>query len=294
MKNKVKASTIVITGIVTTVAISAGLAVGIIFGKVMSSKGGNPEDIIVDPGLEDDYEALMNRYKEDSTKSNYRPYELANISWLKFAELEHTHTVTHGLVDAGVIKQKIFAHDVRVGNMFFTESLSYSDIKKCGVRFFQDPNGVDTYFGSSIKSDGTATWSEDNKEPNTFAEHENKWGKTLDRPIIYIISSQTVINETLTESDGGYVVDLDLDKDKSVQRYKKQMVSISKLEEEPDFKRVHVRFTFDGDLNLNKFEVEEAYTVHVVGTNNSTATLTQEFYCESDEQIPGLHDNYNY
>jgi hypothetical protein len=72
------------------------------------------------------------------------------------------------------------------------------------------------------------------------------------------------------------------------------MISISHLEEEPDFSRVHIRFTFDGDLNLNKFEVEEAYTVHVVGTNKSTATLTQEFYRESDEQIPDLHENYSY
>ena len=142
--------------------------------------------------------------------------------------------------------------------------------------------------------DGTASWSEDNKESNTFAEHENKWGKTLDRPIIYIISSQTVTGETLTESDGNYVIDLDLDPIKSVQRYKKQMISISNLEDEPTFHSVHVRFTLDGDLNLNKFEVKEAYTVYVFGKNNSTATLTQEFYRESDEQIPGLHDNYKY
>ena len=294
MKKKIKASTIVTTGIVSTVAIASGLAVGILVGKMMSAKGAPADEIYVDPALEDDYDALMKRYEEDPSISNFRDYELANISWLKFAQETHTHTISHGTVDAGLVKQKIFAHDVRKDNQFFTESLSYSGIKKCGVRFYQDDSGVTEYVAKDIKENGTATWDENKSTSVSLEKHEDSWGKTLDRPVIYIISDATVLKESRQESNGGYIIDLDLDPSKSVLRYIKQMISISNLEDAPEFHHVHLQFTLDADLNLDTFVVEESYTVFVFGRNDSSATLTQKFYHTSDEEIPELHENYNY
>ena len=294
MKKRIKASTLITTGIVVTTAIAGGLAVGIVFGKLMSQHGENIEDITIEPGLEDDYDALMKKYAEDKDIKNYRYYELVNISWLKFGQEEHTHTVSHGIVNANVVKQKIFAHDVRDGDKFFNESLSYSGIKTCGVRFFQTEEGVETYWATGVKENGTATWSENKKEDHSLLQHEEKWGKTLDRPVIYIISSTTVLKESMAESAGGYIIDLDLDPKLSVKRYVKQMVSISNLDSVPTFKSVHLHFEMDADLNIKTFVADEAYTVYVVGKNDSSSTLTQEFYHNSDEKIPDLHENYNY
>ena len=71
----------VITGIVITSGIAAGLAVGIVLGKMLSTKAyafNSP----IDTGLEMDYDALMQRYNEDQNVDSYKPHAVANIAWL--------------------------------------------------------------------------------------------------------------------------------------------------------------------------------------------------------------------
>ena len=293
MKKKIKASTIVITSIVSTTAIAGGLAVGILLGKLLSPKVA-PDFGAIDTGLEDDYDALMTRFASDKNTDNYKPYEIANISWLNFAQLTHTHSVTLGTVEASVVKQKVYGHDVRNGDSFFSESLSYSSMKKCGTRFYQEGEGVKAYTPTDIKENGTATWKEDTLVSETLKGHEEKWGKTLDRPIIYIISSQTVTSESLTKTDTGYVVEMDLDPKKSVSRYVRQMVNISNLDRAPEFSSVHLTFTLSNDFVIQELGVKESYVVYVVGKNASTGTLTQKFYTNSSETIPDLNTNYAY
>lgn len=292
MKTKIKASTIVTTSIVSTVAVAGGLAVGILLGKLLSPKVA-PDFGELDTSIEDDYEALKTRFASDKNVENYKPYEIANISWLNFADVPNSHSVTLGVVDAGMVKQKIFGHDVRNGDSFFSESLSYSSMKKCGSRFYQE-SMVKGYTPSDIKDNGTAKWKEETLVEETIDGHESKWGKKLDRPIIYIISSQTVTSESITQTNDGYVVELDLNPKTSVQRYIRQMVNISNLESAPEFSSVHLKFTISSDFMMKEFDVAEAYVVSVVGRNASKATLNQKFYTNSTETIPDLNTNYVY
>lgn len=290
---KIKVSTIVITSIVVTSAVAGGLALGIVLGKALSPKVPVAPTGKIDTGIEDDYAALMEKYENDKNVESYRPYELANISWLKFGQLEHTHTVSLGTVTASVATQKIFAHDVRDGDRLFTESLS-AGMKKVGVRFYQENGVVKSYTASKVKDNGTASYSEDDSIARNLESHEEVWGKTLDRPVIYNISSKTVLNETLTEVDGKYVVNLELDPVTSVSRYVRQMVNISSLDRYPDFKYVKLQFTMDKELNIEELKTDEHYVVYVIGTNDSKGTLTQKFYRESSETIPSLEESYHY
>lgn len=294
MKFKVKISTIVITSIVVTSAVAGGLAIGIILGKALSPKAPVAPAGKIDTGLEDDYDALMKRYEENPSVDQYRPYELANISWLKFAQLEDSYSVSLGEVEAAIVKQKIFAIDVRVGDKFFSESLSYSGIKKCGTRFYQQGDAVQEYTASNIKENGTATWKEDTLVNATLEGHEENWGKTLDRPVIYNISEKTVLTEELMEENGKYVVNLELNPSLSTQRYIRQMAMISSLESYPEFKYVKLKFTFDKELNIEELTTDEAYTVFVVGKNDSKGTLTQKFHREGGKAILGLTEDYDY
>ena len=293
MKKKIKASAIVITSIVSTVAVASGLAVGILLGKLLSPKIA-PDFGAIDTGLEDDYDALMTRFASDKSINSYRPYEVANISWLNFANETHTHSVTLGTVEASVVKQKVFGHDVRDGDSFFSESLSYSSMKKCGSRFYQEGDSVKAYTPTDIKDNGTATWKESTLVNETLKSHEEKWGKTLDRPIIYIISEKTVTNESIQQTSNGYVVELDLDPKTSVSRYIRQMVNISNLDKAPAFSYVHLTFTLSNDFVIQELGVKEEYVVYVVGKNESKGTLTQKFYTNSSETIPDLNTNYAY
>ena len=293
MKKKIKVSTIVTTAIVATVAISSGLIVGIYFGKNYFAPetyydGFNFND------YEDDKVALMNKYQKNQNTADYQPYELVNIAIEKFANNEHTKTVTHGEVKASGVKQAIFAEDVRDGNEFYTESLSYSSLVKCGVRFYQHVDNIDEYKANKVEKDGKSSFPENSKKTVTYAEHETNWGKTLDRPIIFIISSKTVLENELKNTDSGYEVTMSLDPVLSVLRYVRQMKSIYDLKRYPDFNSVKVTFTLDKDLNLIQMNSVEDYTVYVFGKNESVGTLTVDYYRDVNEAIPALDSNYPY
>ena len=284
---------VVITGIVVTSGMAGGLAVGIILGK-MFSETPYEFDAPIDTGLEADYEALMTRYNGDQNISNFKPHEVANISWLKYAEEEHTHSVAHCNVTAAIVKQKVCSHDVRDGDRWYSESVFYSSIKKGGFRFYQDDKNVFRYTASNPKENCTADWSKETEYGYTKAEFEEAWGKTLDRPIIYVISDKTVKEEKIEQKDNKWVIDLELDKDKSTVRYSRQMISMSKLERKPTFDFVHLTFTVDMNYNLIQLQVHEKYTVYVVGENVSESLNTIDFYHNSTESIPDLETDYEY
>ena len=293
MKKKPKISTIVITSIVVVSAISAGLALGIYFGKAYYDTG-KDYSVYQVTDYEDDNVALLEEYKSGKAISEFEPYQLVNIGIEQLRNEYSFESITHGNVDAALVQQSIFAHDVKKGDKYFTESLSYSSIVKCGVRFYQDEEGITEYRGKDIKANGEATWLDENSERVTYEQHIDNWGKTLDRPVIYIISSKTVLNSEVSETEDGYKVTMSLDPVTSVLRYVKQMSSISNLKKNPDFKYVNLTFTLDKGLNLIQETVEEKYTVYVVGTNDSTGTLTIDYLRNTGKDLPGLDENYPY
>ena len=283
----------VITGIVITSGIAGGLAAGIILGKMLSTKA-YTFDAPIDTGLETDYAALMERYNADPNAANFKPSEIANISWLRFAEETHTHTVAHCTVNAAIVKQKVCSHDVRDGDRWYSESVFYSSIKKGGFRFYQEGENVFRYTAKNPTADCTADWSKDSEYGYTKAEFEEAWGKTLDRPIIYIISDKTVKEESIQTVDNKWVVELELNPNKANERYARQMISMSNLEQPPSFSLLHLTFTIDQNFNLEQVKIHEKYTVYVVGKNDSDATNVIDFYHNSTETIPDLETDYVY
>ncbi len=283
----------VITGIVVTSGIAGGLAAGIILGKMLSTKA-YTFDAPIDTGLETDFSALMERYNAEPNAANFKPSEIANISWLRFAEETHTHTVAHCTVSAAIVKQKVCSHDVRDGDRWYSESVFYSSVKKGGFRFYQDDNNVFRYTASNPTADCTATWSKDTEYGYTKAEFEEAWGKTLDRPVIYIISDKTVISESIETVDNKWIVELELNPNKANERYARQMISMSNLEQPPTFQLLHLTFKIDQNFNLEQVKIHEKYTVYVVGKNESDATNVIDFYHNSTETIPDLETDYVY
>ena len=284
---------VVITGIVITSGIAGGLAVGIILGKMLSTKA-YVFDAPIDTGLEADYEGLMQRYNENSDIANFKPNEVVNISWLKFASEEHTHSVAHCNVTAAIVKQKVCSHDVRDGNRWYSESVFYSSIKKGGFRFYQNDNGVSQFKATNPKENCTATWSADTQYDYTKQEFEEKWGKTVDRPLIYVISDKTNKKKKMETKDGKYIIELDLDPKKSTGRYSRQMIAMSNLEQPPSFDFINLKFTIDSNYNLERLEAHEHYTVYVVGKNESDSINVIDYYHNSTETIPDLETDYVY
>ena len=291
---KIGIKNIVITSIVVVTAMAGGLAVGIVFGKLNSKDKPVDFEAPIDTGLEQDYDLLMQRYAENPSKENFRPFEIANIAWLKFGQEEHTHSVAHCVVTAAIVKQHVYTHDVRVGDSFYSESVFASSLKKGGFRFYQKDGIVNRYTASNVQQEGTATWNEDTLLVKTTEEHEAIWGKTVDRPVIYIFSDKTVLEEKLIEEDDKYVIDMELEPTLTTERYSRQMVGMSSLSQLPVFHKVHIAVTCDKDYNIDKMVIQESYTVYVVGRNDSDAVNTVYFHHNSDETIPDLTTDYDY
>ena len=296
-KRKVKVSTIVTTSIVVTTAIAAGLATGIIFGKLMST--GDVELPPIEEGVEMDYDALLERYAEDNDPNHYKPHELANISWNLYAKKENTYSWGRGKAHAAIVDQYTYSYDLRRGDLFYGESVSSNKgmkVKQVAVKYYMNSENVKTYRGSGAELGPVrANWNENSEIVETFEEYENKWGKLLGRPCIFIISPRTVLTETLTrDADNNFVIEMDMDLVNSVHRYMRQMISMSGLTSAPTFHKMHLKFILDENLNLKYLRSEESYTVYVVGKNDSEGFFETFFYHEATQDIPPIQSTFNY
>lgn len=248
-----------------------------------------------DSDFEDDNDALYARYLAshdgDLTKQ-YKTYELANISIYKFKDHNYYYSKTYGLATSFGIDQTIRASVIKNNDSYFMENLS-SGLVKTAKRFYQSNQTVSTYDGK-IETSEKALWDEEPLSKLSLEEHEAQWGKELSRPLIYIISSKTVLETSTSEStENGYVVHLDLHTEFSTLRYKRQIVSISSVKK-PTFKSVHLDLTMDKDMNLTKMDISEDYSVVMILETGVSATYSEYYTYDKELAIPDLKTDIEY
>lgn len=277
------------------IAIALGVSVGYYFGKqflgvTVDYSSVNAED------LEDNINNLYSTYKstsEDKYFSNFKHYEIVNISLKKLSEVEYFSTTGIGAANASGIVQSVNDKFIKYKDSYFDESISNSSLVHVAKRFYQDSDSIDVYNGS-VTSSTSASFDENSKEIYTLEKFEEEWGKTLTRGSIYIISSKTVEEGTITQNeDGNYEIYLKLDPTLSVMRYVKQMKKISDLGDYPVFSNVELTFTVDKTLTLLSSYVNENYEVNKIGKHATNGTLTTTYNYEISE-IPDLDKNCSY
>lgn len=245
--------------------------------------------------LEDDHVELMNRYRSfagDDFSKEFTSYELVNISLEKFKEHDYISSTTVGNVKSVGLDQRVRASTIKDKNNYFMENISYG-LVKTAKRFYQKDNLIKTYDGSDIDVE-TANWNEEDAESLSLEKHEEKWGKTLNRPNIYIISSKTVLETSKIEKrDSGYVVSLNLHPQYSVLRYVRQMVSISPITN-PVFESITLTMNLNKNLDLKSMVVDEKYTVTMIIPISSVGHIEESYTYDSYKPIPDLKTNVEY
>jgi len=246
--------------------------------------------------FEDDQEALMKRYsasKANDFTKDFQPYELANISLNKFKDHDYVVSKTHGEVKAMGVDQTVRATSIKNKDEYFLENISASSMLQTGKRFYQKGETITTYDGENVEAE-KAKWKETPISELSLEEHEEKWGKQLSRPLIYIISSKTVFETSTAEkTEKGYSIRLDLSPKYSVLRYVKQMVEISPVKD-PYFHSVQLNLELDNDLNLLTSEVDESYSVVMVVTAESVAHIKDVYTYDVETPVPALNDDLEY
>lgn len=294
-KKKINKKSIIIYCSIGAPLIAAGIVGGILLGQAHFKVDAYGD---LDAGdVNEDYSAVFETYKKANPTSYYSSFdgvELANISLMNLDEVESFYTLSTGNVLAAGVKQSIGSTYIKNNSNYFEESITESSFVKGANRFYQNDSSINWYKGKYVSST-SGDYSGAKVTEYTKEDFEQTWGRPISRACIYIITSQTCIdNEVVDNGDGTHIVSLNLDPTLSVLRYIKQMAMTGGLSQMPVFHQVKLKFTLDENVKLLKFETYEVYDVHmVIDAKDSVGTLTQEFVY-NERAIPEINEPTNY
>ena len=293
------------SAILGTVAMTLGVGAGFgVYYFVEKSKGGDYSNVDV-AAITDDLGKAQEKYnsaKRSGTplESALKPSEMVNVALAKFSALESSKTIGLGKATAANVDQIIQSIQIRDGDLYFEESNSESSVVKLYDRMYQEGETTSCYWGQSLE------YSKNEKKEYSNSDYADLMGRNVSDCMIYVISSKTTITkeETAKKLSGkgaskiqkegnGYTVDLELNPQKAVVNYVKQMKNISGLKDYPAFSYCHLTFHLSEDLMPIDFTSYEKYNA----TKQSmpipveiTGSLTTYFYTEGGYKIPGLGD----
>ncbi|MCR5333191.1 MAG: hypothetical protein K6E11_04165 [Bacilli bacterium] len=291
--------------------IVGGLAVGAGTGYLIGHFGKTPEVVeeIKDlDAIEDNDANLLDRY-EQVKKEGRNPVsvfsisELANISMSKFTSHEYSVAIGYGVANSAV-NLDVRNYAIKNGDEYYEESLSKSkgaiNIVVC-QRDYQHGNEktspIDSYTGD-IKTDAEhPDWSKPTKTDYTAESYEEKFGKMVSRPSVYVVSSQSVLDEgsSVEKTADGYQLTMNLDTIKGIARYRKRMMNLSGSNVKK-FEYVHLTYYVDDDFNLIRSYVEEKYAAGIAGISaNVEGSLSTYFFTDTnDVKIPEIGVNVTF
>ena len=296
-----------------------GVGAGFILGTVFNSGGIGDYNNVNASLYAADYDALVNKYNSLKTtdySKEFTPCEMANLSLSLMYRSDSWMTQGYGKTSYNVFgvsgDQQIRSTLMKVGNEYFEESLSKSDIVQAAWRMYEkydsgDNSVVKRYPGKVNKSIYDSQFNEREMVEYSREDYKTQSGRYLDSiPCIYLISdkclskdSQEVTSKIPTKvekTSTGYTIDIELDPKITVKNYVVQMQATADLAGPPSFKFVHLTFKTDAKLNLismTNYEKYYAKTSSGAGSN-MTAKVTTYFETNGNFSIPKINEQTKY
>ena len=284
------------------IAAAAGAGTGVVLKRTIG-----PIDEMYPPGFDPknyspDIDAIMNKYNQLSDQSinglrSFSDSDVVNIAQEKYKNLEYCYSLGIGNAYT-IITQTIRNAQIKNGDTYFEEQISYSNMVNVANRSIQQGKGgnVEFYKGSASSSERASYPS---TPSNTYSpsKYKSYLGKTLDEMFIYIISDKTTLDSSRTIRGNDVIINLNLNPNLSTFYYKTQMQNISGLSNLPPFDEVKLTYTFDKDLNLKHLTVDETFTATKEGipvpaeTNNKIETY---YYPNARMDIPSSNESIDY
>lgn len=293
-KKKIGPKTIISYSLIGLVIVSLGVTTGVFLKRELSQaeidySGFDPENYRMDS------KALLDEYNKNPNKQ-FTAAELINIGLEKYRQCENCYSIGIGTAST-IVSQTIRNAQIKVGDHYFEESISYSSMVAVANRVNQV--GIDN---DIALNKGKATGTEAVKYQDSIKEYKaddykKAWGKTLDEMFIYIISNQTVLEEgTKIEKYDDYIkITASLDTNISTYFYKLQMKEISNLDKLPTFDELSQTYIFTKDMTLKYCSVDEKYKASMTGVTASIHN-TIDYYYHANEvrEIPNNEQLIDY
>ena len=291
-KKKSKIKTWVILPLSFVLIAVAGVTTGVLLkkklGQVEIDYGDfNPENFRMDG------KALLKEYQKNPNKK-FSEAELVNIGLEKYRECENCYSIGIGVADT-IVNQTIRNAQIKVGDHYFEESISYSKMVNVANRVSQV--GIDNDISLNK---GKASGSEDvtyKEDVTTYkaADYKKTWGKTLDEMFIYLISNETILDGSKIEKKDDLIkVTLKLEPSISTYYYKIQMKEISDLDRLPVFEYLTHTYVFDKDMSLLYCKVDEKYQASMGVTATIHNTIDYYYHSNVMINIPNENETVDY
>lgn len=301
----------------------AGFLIGH-FGKPPTVELGDINIDDIDDKPVEGEKSILERYEECKSEGKdpmqvFQLHEIANIASSKLSIQENYVAWGYGQVLTAV-NLDILNCSAKNGDKYIEESLSKSqpgaimNVVVC-QRDYQtgttSDSPVKSYVGDIKDTIYNPTYENAKEKDYTVSEYESVFGKPVSMPSSYVVSSKTVLTDTVTQTDPqtgavksglskitktdyGYELYLDLHTTYSVARYYKRMINLSGSNVSL-FNYIHLTYKLDNDLNFISTHVEESY---VAGMGNIKASvdgkLDTYFFTSEKFEIPDINQNINY
>ncbi len=247
-------------------------------------------------------EAIMEKYNKLSDKTingvrSFSDSDVINICFEKYRSQEYCWSVGAGNANT-IVTQAIRNSQIKRGNEYFEEQLSYSSVVALAKRSLQHgaDGNIEVFDGGCLDPE-TAQYSATPSKELNKKEYKEYLGKTLDEMFIYIISEKTVLDSSRTIKGEDVTIKFNLNPNLSTFYYKIQMQNISGLSNLPPFSEVKLEFTVDTNLNLKHLLVDETYTATKEGipVPAKTHNIINNYYHAGEQMdIPPYNENINY
>ena len=250
------------------------------------------EYVVSGDGYEADIDTAMKKYEAAKGNGDFAKSltvdEMINVSYHLFEQEENTWSQGVGSsVAAGLVNQGIFSTTVHMGERFFEESNSASNVVALYDRMYQTGDTTTTYWG------GDPNYAGHPKQEYPNDEYKQMMGRYVSTALVFVVSPKTLLLDETTssgqpktgiyETEQGYVVEAELDRRYGVMNYQKQMKTISNLKYKPEFRYCHITVEMDKDLTLRRMVTHEYYTAVTAAGLGSDAvgSLTTVYHHEA-------------
>ena len=302
LMNKTLLSYILTIGIAAVTGAGTGVILKRTVGPIDETypPGFNPKEF--SPNVE----AIMEKYNKLSDKSinglgAFSDSEIVNIVLEKYRTQEYCYSLGIGMAKT-IVSQTIRNAQVKNGDQYFEEQLSYSNVVNVAKRTYQsgtskeDKQAIKLYNGSASGPEKSSYPSSPTKSYSLDA-YKKYLGKTLDEMFIYIISDKTTIDSKMEKRGAEVKVTLSLNPNLATYYYKTQMKNISGLSNLPPFSEVKLTYTFSKDLDLKHLSVDETFTATKEGipVPAETHNIIENYYYPGVQiDIPGPNESISY
>lgn len=303
--NKTLLSYLLIIGICGVAGVGSGVILKRTLGPIdeMYPPGFDPSEFSANiEEIYGKYETLSNKTYDgvaNSVNPKFSNSDIANIVLENYRRNENNYSLGIGVADAGIVAQTIRSAQIKKGNTYFEEQISYSSMVSVANRSIQEgkDGGVDLY-GGSASGPETASYPEGPTQKFDRAGYKSYLGKSLDEMFIYIISDKTTTKSSVSKKGDDVELYLELNPNISTFNYKIQMQNISGLANLPPFSEVKLTYTFSKDLELKHLHVDETYVATKSGIPYPAKThnLIEYYYYSNDasRDIPKSNEAINY